>query len=207
MRMLLDAAVHPDEDDIERYSMGAVSEEETACFEEHLLICENCRLLVAESDAFVSALRGAGARIARKVPAQRRLPLFFPRWVPAYAPAFAALALLTLATLAALRFGWMGSTAPAIAVNLQATRGVGAEAPPRRPLTLALDLTGLPQLPSYRVEMVDATGNRVWQGMVAADNAKATAQVPPKNRGAYFVRVYTPSGEILREFGLEVRND
>ncbi len=48
--MLPKAIRHMDAEDIERYSMGDISEERCAQFEEHLLICETCRIRVAESD-------------------------------------------------------------------------------------------------------------------------------------------------------------
>ena len=33
---------HPDEEVIEKYSLGDLSEEKVTRFEEHLLICESC---------------------------------------------------------------------------------------------------------------------------------------------------------------------
>jgi hypothetical protein len=106
---------------------------------------------------------------------------------------------------------WTGNVrklTPAFAVNLRAVRGSAGEskAPPLRPLQLNLDLTGVAASPSYRLEMVDQLGNSIWHGTVIASDSKASASIPPEKRGAYFVRLYLPSGEILREFGLEVRD-
>jgi len=52
---------HLDTDQIERYSMGDVSREETERFEEHLLVCEVCRSRIEESDAYIAAVRRAAA--------------------------------------------------------------------------------------------------------------------------------------------------
>jgi len=52
-----------DEEEIERYSLGGLSAEESAPFDEHLLICERCRAEVEASDAFVAAMRGAARRL------------------------------------------------------------------------------------------------------------------------------------------------
>ena len=76
---------HIDEEEIERYSMGAMPEEATAPFEEHLLICQPCQLRLAQTDVYVSAMRLASARL-RTEPLKRGLPwLRFPRLVPALA--------------------------------------------------------------------------------------------------------------------------
>ena len=50
-------------EEIERYSLGEMSEEELACCEEHLLVCDACRREVAESDAYVEAMRKAAAQL------------------------------------------------------------------------------------------------------------------------------------------------
>ena len=44
------ANCHIDEEELERYSMGAMPEAAIAPFEEHLLICEPCQLRLAQRD-------------------------------------------------------------------------------------------------------------------------------------------------------------
>ena len=56
---------HFDGEASERYSMGTLSGEEAEQIEEHLLICEACRRLVAESDTYVAAMRHAAAQVRR----------------------------------------------------------------------------------------------------------------------------------------------
>lgn len=52
-------AVHPNDDSIERYVLGHLAESELPGIEEHLLICEKCRVLVARTETFISAMRQA----------------------------------------------------------------------------------------------------------------------------------------------------
>ena len=194
---------HLEDGEIENYCMGAVSEEDSARYDEHLLICESCRNRVTASDEYVSAMQGAALQSRRQSRRAEIRRTFFPRLIPI----FSAAALLGLIALAAVR-PWVRSAGPAVAINLEATRGAGIEAraPAERELLLNLQLAGLPTQSSYRVEAVDRLGKVVWQGVVASQDAKAVASVPRKPAGTYFVRVYGASGELLREYGLELQD-
>ena len=57
--MARDLNRHPDEDELEKYSMGDLREAEAAGFEEHLLPCEPCQQRLAETDVYVAAMRRA----------------------------------------------------------------------------------------------------------------------------------------------------
>jgi hypothetical protein len=193
---------HVGEADLESYSMRALSQDASARVEEHLLICETCRGRLVEADAYVAAMKDA----TRDLPHQERAPepsRWRWRW-PQLMPAFAAVAAIAIAVVA---LPLPRHAAAPFAVSLQTMRGpqTQAQAPSRRPLKLQLDLTGLPGSPSYRIEMVDQAGNRVWQGAIANPVTPASVTVPPQKRGMYFVRVALPSGETLREYGLEIR--
>jgi len=199
---------HMDEEQIEKYSMGAVSEEESALLDEHLLTCGFCRNRVTKSDDYVVAMQGASwhsRRQQRQPKAGRR---FFPRLIPFFPAAslIAAAGLIGLVAMAGLR-PWERETAQVFAVNLVATRGAGIEAraPAGRALVLNLELAGLPVQPSYRVETVDRLGKVVWQGTVPSQDSKAAASLSGMPAGVYFVRVYAASGELLREYGLDVQ--
>jgi hypothetical protein len=197
------ANCHFDEEEIERYSMGAMPEEAMAPFEEHLLICEPCQLRLAQTDDYVRAMRQAAARL-RAEPLKRGLPwLRFPRLVPA----------LTGLAVAVVAAGlWLGRVdtgeAHPFAIDLEATRGaaIEAKAPAGRWLLLRLDLANLPASSWYRLEMVDRFGNRVWQATVPAQESKEGFKVPGAQPGIYFVRVYWPPGQLLREYGFEVES-
>jgi hypothetical protein len=61
----------------------------------------------------------------------------------------------------------------------------------------------LPAFPSYRLEIVDAAGKSVWQA-AAIPQAGKIAQALSKGlaAGQYYIRLYSPGGELLREFSL-----
>jgi hypothetical protein len=92
-----------------------------------------------------------------------------------------------------------------VAVSLTAMRGngVGSIAPPGRKLMLHPDLTGLAEASQYRLEIVDQTGRPVRQAVFVS--TQDGIQVPGLNRGMYFVRVYLPTGELQREYGLQIQ--
>jgi len=189
--MLPNSIRHMDAEDIERYSMGKLSEQQCAQFEEHLLICETCRIRVAESDEFIRSVQRAGKQIRSEGPSRGRS--VWRGWAT-----FAAAALIAAWAV----FSWLhGSARPEFAVSLAAMRGdeTMAKAPVGAPLVLKPDLTGLPPAASYRLEMVDALGKTVWRGSFPG------ARVPARPAGLYFVRVSSAGGELLREYSLEVR--
>jgi hypothetical protein len=206
-RMRLETRRHPDEEVIEKYSLGDLSEIEASRFEEHLLICESCQNRVTESDGYVSAMQSAGTQIRRGTPRTEDRRWYFPRLFPTLAAA-AGVVFVGAVGLewGAKRSGILHKAEPAFAINLVATRGDGidAKAPAGRPLTLQLDLAGLPPELSFRLEMVDGVGERVWQGAVSSQGSQAVASVPKMSSGLYFLRTYAPSGKLLREYGLEI---
>ena len=198
---------HPDEEQMERYSMGDLSDEETARFEEHLLVCESCQQHVISSDDYVSTMHSASTRIRQQGRRSRNPWWLFPRWTPVLAGATVMLLLGVLGLRwAASRNN--GKPQPALAIALVATRGeeIRAKAPPGRTLALRADLTGLPPETSFRLELVDAQGKPVWHGDVAPREIQATPAVSGLSPGLYFLRAFTPSGKLLREYGLEVES-
>lgn len=197
MLMQIDIDHHIEETTLERYSMGALAEDAAVEVEQHLLLCKACQIRVTEADAYTRAMKQA-------VP---DLPLDTERsrWNFRFlVPAFAACALL-IAT-AVVRLSPSIERSPA-AIALFAMRGTDTQAhgPTGRTLSLRPDLNGLPASPSYRLDIVNASGALVWQGAVSAQAQPPSALVPPQSRGVYFVRVFLPSGQLLREYALELR--
>jgi hypothetical protein len=60
MRKLV-PSLHPGEDEFENYALERLSNEETAHFEEHLLICEKCQGTLADTDEYIAMMKAAAA--------------------------------------------------------------------------------------------------------------------------------------------------
>ena len=54
---------HLDDSLVEAYSQGKVPEADLCALEEHLLICETCRLRVEECDGYIHGMRKASAEV------------------------------------------------------------------------------------------------------------------------------------------------
>jgi hypothetical protein len=179
--------------------MGASPLEATPFIEEHLLTCDSCRERLRETDAYLLAMRTSSEQIRRDEEAAKRREWRIPAWFPVMATVACGIVLVV----ATPRF--IRSPGPAVAVSLTALRsgGAGNSAPAGRELTLRPDLTGLAEDSSYRLEIVDQTGQTVRQGKLT--RAQNGIQVRGLGAGLYFVRVYLPAGELLREYGLRIR--
>lgn len=57
---------HIDEDAAERYVLSQLPQAETERLEEHMLVCEDCRLLVTETERYVGAMREALERTVKE---------------------------------------------------------------------------------------------------------------------------------------------
>jgi hypothetical protein len=199
---------HATDDQLDRYATGHLGEPELGELEEHLLLCPNCQDELAVTDAYWMGIRGAATELRRQTTAEAR-PWFRRLFaVPklAWALGVAALALVVFAGTRWLPFH-QASTPPAL-VLLESTRG--AEPPLNssthagKSFTLILDLTGLPPLPQYRLEIVDAAGRPVFHsGAGPVDNRLRATVAQGLPGGMYYVRLYTPGQELLREYGLQ----
>ena len=196
---------HLDDGELEQYSMGNLPESESGAFEEHLLVCEHCRLRLQETDEYAASMRGAAAEFRSRQPQAASKP---QRWrLGRLRLISAGAALAALVFVIGWRSGSLDLAGPPFAVSLEATRGAANSgwAPADTWLLVRLDLAGLPYFPSYRLQMVDAAGAAVWQGTAKAHDAKVESKIPQTKAGTYFIRVYSPAGELLREFGLKTR--
>lgn len=197
MLMQIEIDRHIEETTLERYSMGSLAEEAAAEVEQHLLLCEACQVRVTEADAYIRAVKQA----VPDLPADTERSCWNFRFL---IPAFAVCALLIAAAVVRLSPSVAQPPAP---IALFAMRGAETQAhgPTRRALSLRPDLKGLPASPTYRLDVVNASGSLVWQGVFSAQSQPPSAVVPPQSRGVYFVRVFLPSGKLLREYALELR--
>jgi hypothetical protein len=196
---------HADEAQLECYALGALDETDWARVEEHLLICETCRERLEEADVYTAAMRGAARSLRMEMQFRASQPArsWFPLWSDALAVGLALLAFI-------LAWGPWTSRQPAgelpVAVLLETTRDSRTQtAPGSRPLLLTAELAQLAIYPAYRLEVVDATGRSVIGSPPTPANGKLSLLIPRGlARGAYYVRLYAGSGELLREFGLRV---
>jgi len=195
---------HPSDDELELYSLGRLEEEQRNTIEEHLLVCESCRKQVEEFDEFAAAMRVAllETEVPKKAEAwttrlARLAALPKPVWAGAVAAAVALVLILP----------WQQQTQPPHSVELEALRQAAlATAPQNRPLVLRVDLTGLTGEQEHHLEIVDATAQVVWRGVVRSEGDKAVVALENGlDEGRYWVRIHQPgTGELLREFGLQV---
>jgi hypothetical protein len=122
------------------------------------------------------------------------------------------LAVVVLLVLAAAALSWRmqssGPPASVATVKLIALRGGEgdvAHAPSGHPLDLVFDRMDLPGDFSYRAQVVHSSGRQVWSGNVRIADQSLSIQVDePLRTGAYWVRLYSSAGQVLREFGLNV---
>lgn len=202
---------HTSEEVLEEYSRGTLPDAEAAVVEEHLLICPQCQGRLAEIDAFVDATRQAASRLQMSPPTTwEEIWHGLWRWLTRRpAPLAAATALAVLLAIVAIAWRVGNRDEPAFSVYLQAVRGgetlLNVRAPLGRPLLLELDPVGLPVLPSYRLEIVDARGAAVFEATARHHATAITVEVARRlSAGAYWIRLYEPhpSRTLLREFGL-----
>lgn len=189
---------HFEEMTLERYSMGLLAEEVLIRLEQHLLLCEVCRLRVTAADAYIQTMKVA----LRELPAAIQQP----RWNFRLSQAFAACALLIVVSVASFAPSDRQHAPVAIALLANRETDMQTHGPSGRVLALQPDLTGLAVAPSYRLEMISISGSTIWRGALFARIKAAVAIVPPELPGVYFVRVSLPSGKLLREYALELSN-
>jgi hypothetical protein len=102
-------------------------------------------------------------------------------------------------------------TAPAAetadTVNLRTWRGFpgSAGAKAGRSLVLNLNLTGLAQHDSYRIELVDSEARIIWQQVIPAPSTEVLqAKSAALRSGIFFVRAYAAPEGLLREYELHI---
>jgi hypothetical protein len=198
-------AGHVQAEELELFCLGGLSEVRFAHVEEHLFLCEICRDRLTETENYVAGMREASRQWTAEH-AQNPAPAVVPirHWRESWPGRLAPLSIAALLLIGALLWFGRHAGAPAplpFAVALTAVRGAAPEAAPAgRPLLLELDLTGLGDGQPFAGEVVDAAGSRVARFTVATPT-RVAALAP----GAYFVRIYKTSGELLREYALTVK--
>jgi len=189
----LQFGAHISEEVLENYAFHRLPEIDVEAIEEHLLVCDRCQEALGQIDEYIALMKEAV--VAPDVPVVAE-PVRIPR---RYVVAAAAAAVLALGL-----FFPRGTPLPAESVRLAAFRGVEmAHIHAGRPADFRIEVPDLePGL--YRIDVVNETGRVLWTGTARAANGQISVHEPKAlNQGVYWVRLYSPEGRILREFGLQ----
>lgn len=199
----MDQNFHRSDDLLEDYLLSRLSDSDLPALEEHLMVCDACRDRLDTLEGFTLGLREVHASQPVLGNAVSPKTDWFG-WMRR--PAFSlAVALVAVVAAVAVFSARETALAPVAALQLTATRG---EMPVISPAgELDLTFSDAPrQSEALRVEVVDATGGAVWNGL--AQSTAAGVQVKAQRRlgpGEYFVRLYSTSGQLLHEYGFRVR--
>jgi hypothetical protein len=212
--------VHPSEGMLEEYCFNRLPESALETLEEHLLACPSCQGTLEELDEYIQLMKAELAKspvLPVTTPVTTPVTLADNTWArvrtAAIRPAMgiaAGMAMLGVMAILSLKVApGRGTPAFDAPVRLAAFRGgddtTVNHAPAGQPLELSIDVTDLPASNAYRVEVVNATGKRIWDATVSAANGRLSARVPNGlNPGVYWVRLYLAPGKLLREFGLRL---
>lgn len=194
---------HPNEDEIEEFVFGRLKGAELEEFEEHLLVCEQCRRRLTETENFVASTRAATRKILG-APAPSPKPR---RFSP---PAFAFAGALAVA-LVTLSFFFLPKLREAQPVDLVAERGsTQIDARAGTPLKLRLKLSDLDESAVRSLEIVNAQGARMYTAPVSATGGYILHDAPALPQGQAWIRLYAqpspaPAALPVREYSLRVR--
>lgn len=195
------SSLHEPDDQLELYALDRLPEDAMERVEEHVLICDHCRTRLDDIGEFAYTMRQS--LLAAQTDRIPSAPGWFAGWhlkaVLGGALAFALLCVVVFA----YRSRQLPSLVPVASLTLSAVRGESAVADPSREYDLILRAASGANL---AVDVVDAGGKVVWSGTAAAHSDGVRARVTkPLQPGSYFVRLKSASGELVHEYGLDIR--
>ena len=193
MQTKLNIGPHLSEEILEEYAFERLGERQLAPVEEHLLVCEDCRQLLAGVDQYIRLMKNSSGTLAPETPQRRARP-----W--RYAASGAIAAGLALAF-------YLAPPEPSIiseSVSLVALRGAEmAHIHAGHAADFRIALNDLPDA-EYRITIVDSHGRLVWSGPAESAERKLRVREPKAlSSGIYWIRLYSSDGELMREFGLD----
>jgi len=189
---------HPSDELLEEYFFHRLAEARVAEIEEHLLICEDCRIAVQKVDTFILTMKAEAERRATSHMWQGSKSSNIGAW---------SAAALVVAALAVFWTRPLDNPTPADVI-LSSIRGIelSSEAPAGKSLRLHIDAPDLVPGQAYQVALVDAAGRSVWIGTASDADGEILAQVQRRlMSGMYWVRLYDAENRQLREFGMSVK--
>ncbi len=201
-----------DDELLERYALGRLSEPECASLEEHLLLCTSCQVRLDQTDEYVAAVRGAFATLprARQASAKALRSARFLRTLVTSRPVqlYLGAAIVAVSLFVAIVYdGGISDISHATLVSVRSGDGI-AHAKPARRLVLDLDAALLPERPGYLLQVVDHSGREIWSGDVAIDAPVFRVTLDRRfSPGRYWLRLYgkpATADDILREYGLDI---
>ena len=204
---------HVPEEQIEQYAMGKLSLNCCDALEEHLLICESCQLSLEEIDTYLTHVKVASARmlVAQERPSRWdtiRGGVF--QWMSKPLPAFAGLACVAVGVVFVLTLPRPAMQVPQ-KVTLESSRGGQLELPlvqAGRAIQFSLDATGLPESPSYLVNIVDESGKLVYETTAIRSQDQQNVVVRADSGlpvGKFLVRILDSKLQPLREYAVSIK--
>jgi hypothetical protein len=175
---------------VERYLLGELPDEARARFEEHLFDCALCAADLKDGTLFVDALRSDPQLTA--VPHReihvvgKRHPVSWVRpWlVPALAACLLVIAYQNILVLPGLRHSVAVTQAPAVMNNVTLANidARGADlpkltAPAHGSFLISVDVPSKAEYASYLCALYNASGERLWQMPITAQQAENTVSL------------------------------
>ena len=209
--------------ELEEYLFSRLSGVTREVIEEHLLVCERCQDRVEAEEAYVGAIQQAAKQLeaedfTRAMSGGAEVKP--PGWRESVSAGFAvffgsrmmlAAAGVVVVVVAVVLYSPLMRRGPTeTAVELSLARGAGdegASAPAGNWLKLSADVSELPALAQWQVDVVSATGQLEQSATVVAVGGRLRWQVKDGlAAGRHWVRLRDPrDGSLVREFGLAVR--
>jgi hypothetical protein len=172
---------------VERYLLGELAEDARARFEEHFFDCAICAADLKSGATFVEALRTepqptASPQRGMHVVAKRAPSAWLRPWlVPALAASLLVIAYQNVVVLPGMRRATAAVQSPALMSNV-VLANIGARgndisklaAPVHGAFVISLDIPTKTEYSSYLCSLYNASGERLWQMPVPAQQAENT---------------------------------
>ena len=175
---------------VERYLLGELAEDARARFEEHFFDCALCATDLKTGAVFRDALRaevqpaGSPQREIRLVPKRAAAPWLRPWLAPALAASLLVVAYQNILVLPAMRRAEAVAQTPAVMnnvvlANMDARGGDVAKlvAPASGSFLISVDIPSKTGYASYLCVLYNASGERLWQVPIAAQQAENTVSL------------------------------
>lgn len=191
---------HPGKEALERFLLHQCSEDELEVVETHVLACESCVDQLEALELDIAATKIALQNL-EAAPPRKQMAKAAGAW-----RSWFTIPRLSLASgFAALACGAILLSVPHD-VALTAYRGTEtAIVSEWRPLHMHLNAADLSEGP-IQVELVDRLGSPLWKGASAVRRDTVDVHLPRiKQSGNHFLRLYSPQGELLREYAFQVK--